>query len=152
MTATITNTSSNLNKLETGGIYASAVPVFKIYSGISNLINGSTHNMTASEALAGCYTRIATGDLNDTFPTASSIVSQLNSTQGTVAVGDSFELNIIRTTGGSSDTLNFATNTGISFYGRNRFTGSRCSQLQFIITNVNSGSEAVSIYSIHGNL
>ena len=153
MTVTITNTSSNLNKLETAGIFVSAVPVLKVYSGISNLINGSTHNMTASEALAGCYVRSATGDLDDTFPTAASIVSQLNSTQGTVAVGDSFELNIIRTTGNSSnDRLDFINNTGITFYGRNRFSGSRCSQIQFVVTNVSSGSEAVSLYSLHGNL
>ncbi|MCP4971970.1 MAG: hypothetical protein GY932_15445 [Arcobacter sp.] len=108
--------------------------------------------MTAAEVLAGCYTRTDTGSLNDTLPTAASIVSQLNSTQGTVAVGDSFELNVIRTAGSTSSALNFTTNTGISFNGRNRFAGSRCSQLQFIVTNVSSGSEAVSIYSIHGNL
>ena len=153
MTVTITHTSSNFNKLETLGTYASAVPVFKIYSGISNLINGSSHNMTASESLAGCYTRTDTGDLNDTLPTAASIVSQLNSIQGTVSVGDSFDLNIIRTSGNkNNDALDFTTNTGISFNGRNRFAGSSCSQIKFIVTNVSSGSETVSIYCLHGNL
>jgi hypothetical protein len=152
MTVSIGNSSQTLNKLETGSVYASAPPVFRLYSGMSNLISGTSHTMTASEALAGVYRRTAPSNLSDTLPTAASIVSQLNSLQGTVAVGDSFDLNIIRSAGTLNQNLTFSTSTGINFYGRNRFKGLRSSQIRFIVTNIGSGTESVDIYSLFGNL
>lgn len=151
MNITFGSSSSNFNKVVTGSVFVSEQPVFKSYSGMTNLITGTSHTMTAAEALDGVYRRTTLDALTDTFPSASSIVSELNSIQGTVAVGDSFELHVVRSAGPNNTNLTFSNGTGITFYGRNQFKGLRSSTIQFVVTNIGSGTETVDIYALHAN-
>jgi hypothetical protein len=144
--------TATLDELNTTTLYVREPPVFTTYPKASTTISGSSHTMTADEALGGIYIRTDTGTLTDTFPSAASVVLALNTANGDVNIGDSFDLCVTRTAGSTSDAMTFTTSgTGCTLYGLNSFKGSRSYPIRFIITNVNSGTETIDIYAIHGN-
>ena len=146
----LSSTESTLTHLNSTTIFNEWNP-FRVYQNSGTVITGSDRNMTFAEVLGDIYIRSEANDFNDTLPTASSILVGLGTMKGAVAaIGDSFELLIVRPTGSLSDDMVFVSNTGISIFGRNRFKGGCASQVQFIVTGVSPA--AISVYTLHNNL
>lgn len=83
------------------------------------------------------------GARNDVFPTAAQLVAGF---QG-CAVGTSFDFDI-RNTADAAETITMTTATGLTLSGTMTIAQNNTKRFKAVFTNVGSGTEAVTIYSI----
>jgi hypothetical protein len=149
--STFNNSKTEVTNVAATVVNCTGGTLLRVYKNVNVVISGSSNTMTAAQILGGVYQRGTTGTLSDTLPSAASIVSQMNTEFGSVAVGDSVDLYIRRTTGATTDFLVFSAGTGVTIYGLNAIAGSRSYPAQVVVTNVGSGTEAVSFFLVQGS-
>ena len=99
---------------------------------------------TAAELVGGMILRDPAGGARaDLFPTAAAIVAGI---QGAV-VGSSLEITI-RNTADAAETITMTTNTGLTLSGTMTIAQNNSKRFLAVCTNVGSGTEAVTIYSL----
>lgn len=108
----------------------------------TNAVNAAITFSTA-EILAGIVNRDTLSNARaDLLPTAANLVAAINGCQ----VGTSFRT-MIRNTSAGAGTCTLTTNTGLTLVGTMAIVFQQLKELEFVVTNVTPGSEAVSVVS-----
>lgn len=103
----------------------------------------AARTLTVAETLGGLLLIDPNGNVTATFPTAALLVAGING----VDVGCAFRVEIINTAN-AADTLTLAAGTGGTLVGTATIAQSNNKAFLFRITNITSGSEAYSVYSL----
>jgi hypothetical protein len=136
----LNNLATRLNSFEPQAAYAAATNTTSFTATaaqISGSISTQVLNLTGTLA----------GPQNLTLPTAASVISYL-ATQGIVPqVGDSYELNIINSSGGAF-AWTVLTNTGWTLSGTMTIAQSTQRRFAVTFTNVTTASAAITLQSL----
>lgn len=111
---------------------------------VSTLTTAGALTLTTAQVLGGLILRDTSGaNRTDTMPTASDL---LDSIQGAM-VGTAFEFTI-RNTADAAETITVAAGTGGTTSGTMTIAQNNSKRFAVVFTNVTSGSEAYTIYSL----
>jgi hypothetical protein len=139
----VANVSLPLSAKGTGVVVnTQSLPYFAIT--VTTEATAAAVTYTAAQLKGGLILRNTNGAARaDLFPTAANIVAALPS----AFVGQTFEVTI-RNTAAAAETITMTTNTGLTLSGT--MTIAQNNQKPFLVrlTNVTSGSEAATIYSM----
>lgn len=114
------------------------------FTTITNITTAGPATYTAAQLLGGLITRNTSGaGRTDTTPTAALLVAAVPA----AAVGTSFEFVIINTAG-AAETLTVAGGTGVTISGTATIAQNNQKRWRAVFTNVGTGTEAVTIYSL----
>ena len=134
-----------------------AIPIFTpttAYARFSTLVYDTTTPATETTAAAVTYTvtQVLGGlilrDPNgaaraDLLPTAAAIVAAIEGVQ----LQTSFEFTI-RNTADAAETITVTTNTGLTLSGTMTIAQNNSKRFKAVVTNITSGTEAVTVYSL----
>lgn len=125
------------------------VPALSTYLGhttVSNITTAGAVALTAAQLLGGLITRDPAGaGRADTVPAAAAIVAAIQN----CSVGTSFEFTI-RNTADAAETITVTQDAGatVTLSGTMTIAQSNSKRFLAVVTNIDSGTEAVTIYSL----